>query len=89
MPNIAFQQVLADRPGGKAAEPAHHRQLVDTIGRHRRHAVAAHYAGGPEPAQTVHQIGAQQRRRQMAAALDQNPGQPFLPELFSVSAGSG
>ena len=43
-------------------------------------AVPAHHHAGPKPGDAVDQVGAQQGRRQMPAALDQHAGQAALAE---------
>ena len=57
-----------------AHETRHVRKPLDAERLRRRPAVAAHDGRGVEPGDAIHQVGAQQRGGNLAAALDQQRG---------------
>ena len=61
-------------------------QPLDAERLHRRPAVAAHHRRGMEPGDAVHQVGAQQRRGELCAALHQHPGEARVCRARSAPA---
>ena len=72
----------------RAHEARHGGERVDAERLRRRPAVAAHHGRRMEPGDPVHQIGAQQGRGQLRAALDQNRVSPASPSASSADGRS-
>ena len=78
-----LNSVSMSSPRGVSAmrvEARHGVKLLDAERLHRGPAVAAHHRGRMEPGDAIHQIGAQQRRGELGAALHQHPGQPGVAQ---------